>query len=92
MGRAGNFTDVCTKFDTAPLPAFPLPHLPPPPAPNLPTALLRSLQENPKMKEYLVFGWGAEFELCSGPQSIETLWTGVECVDPEKKPGIVSKL
>jgi hypothetical protein len=55
-------------------------------------ALLASLAENPRMKELLTYGWTAETELCSGLQSLETLWTGVECVDAELKPGQVRAL
>lgn len=55
-------------------------------------ALLAALSENPGMKEFLTYGWEPQSELCNGPQSIETLWTGIECVDPEARPGRVSKM
>lgn len=56
------------------------------------SALLASLTENPRMKELLTYGWSSESELCTGVQSIESLWTGVECVDPERQPGRVKAM
>lgn len=55
-------------------------------------ALLRAVAENPRMKELLGSGWESTFELCNGAPSGETFWTGVECLDPYNRPGVVSKM
>jgi hypothetical protein len=53
-------------------------------------ALLRSLQENTNMQEFIIAGWDARFDLCNGPASTETEWTGVTCVDSIFRPGVVA--
>lgn len=57
---------------------------------------MRSLTENPKLAggadSPLGSGWTAETELCNGPASQETFWTGIGCVDPIRRPGVVSRI
>jgi hypothetical protein len=55
-------------------------------------ALLRSLGENPSLKTYLDSGWEASWELCIGAPSAETFWTGIACLDPFDRPGVVEKM
>lgn len=58
----------------------------------VPAALLRAAQQNPRMKEFLSSGWEASWELCVGVPTSETFWTGVECLDPINKPGVVRRM
>jgi hypothetical protein len=55
-------------------------------------ALLASVSENPKIKDFVSYGWSEDFDLCNGPQSAETFWTGIECLDPILRPGVISKM
>lgn len=55
-------------------------------------ALLAAALENNRMKQEMNVGWEAVDPLCVGPQTADTLWTGVECKDPINKPGVVGKM
>jgi hypothetical protein len=59
-----------------------------------PAALLRALQENPKLPsiDNQISGWKVDAPLCEGTASSENFWTGIECWDNEKRPGVVRKM
>lgn len=44
------------------------------------------------MKDLFNSGWTQEAELCNGAPTAEAYWTGVECLDPIARPGVVGKM
>lgn len=55
-------------------------------------ALFRVLQENPNIASVVNVGWNAQTPLCVGPPTFDAFWTGVYCLDPIQKPGVVGGL
>lgn len=55
-------------------------------------ALLKSLEENPRIREEVFDSWTADAPLCVGPQTSATAWISITCADPINKPGVVGKM
>lgn len=55
-------------------------------------ALLRSLTENPQLKQFLDSGWKPDVPLCAGIPQQGNFWTGIDCWGYDTKPGVVRRI
>jgi hypothetical protein len=50
------------------------------------------MQQNDRLSDVVNWDVFSDEELCIGSQTAVTPWTGVVCLDPINKPGIVDRL